>query len=118
MPAQTFTAALHPLKTVKLAGAGPLASATLKATLSAALVAAPYSMAQVDVDALLNRVKGADVLVKTGTLYMSDAGQTADADTMEYAVGEKREIRNCKELLKTATVFSAGAYDLRVELYS
>lgn len=125
MAVQTHTAAMHPLKTVKLSGAGPLASATIRATLQAALIAAPYSMSATDAADLLDRVKHADILVVIGTLYMSDAGQTADADTMPYGVGEKREIRNCKELLvgspaylTTATVYSAGAYDLRVELYS
>jgi hypothetical protein len=118
MAIQTHSAALNPLKTVKLAGAGPLAAATLKATLHAALIVAPYSMAAADASALLDRVKHADLLVLTGTLYMSDVGQVADADTMPYGAGEKREIRNCHLLLKIATVYSAGAYDLRLELYS
>jgi hypothetical protein len=126
MALQTHTAALNPLKTLKVtAGGGGLASATLRATINAALLAAPYSLSQVAIDAILVRVKHADILVKTGTLYMSDCGDAADASAMEYGLGEKREIRNCKELLvgnpnylTTATVFSAGALDLRIELYS
>lgn len=118
MALQTHSAALHPLATVKLSGAGPLASATLRATLRVALLAAPHSLTGTAADAILNRVKHADVLVSAGPVYMSDAGQDADADAMPYDAGEKREIRNCKELFSLATIYAAGAYDLRVELYS
>lgn len=122
MATQTHTAALHPLKTVKLSGVS-LASATLRATLRAALVAAPYSMSGADADTLLNRVKHVTFKVEAGPIHMSDAGDgfapgTASADDMPYAAGEKHFITNCKELLGLAKIFAAGAYDVRTELYS
>jgi hypothetical protein len=122
MALQTHSAALHALKTLKLSGAGPLASATLKATIEAALAAAPYSMAAADIAVIIDRVKHADLLVVTGPIYMADCGDAATADQMSYGTGEKREIRNCRELLITAatpaTIYAPGAYDVRVELYS
>lgn len=117
MALQTHSAALHPLKTLKLA-AGALVSATLRATIKAALVAAPYNLTAAAAELLLVRVKHADLLINAGTVYMSDCGDPADVNAMPYGIGEKREIRNCKELLNTVTVFSAAAYDVRVEIYS
>ena len=122
MAIQTHSAALNPLKTVKLAAAS-LASATLRATLRAALIAAPYSMTALAADELLNRVKHLDILILSAAtaIYMSDAGQVCDDTMMQYLSGEKRQIRNCKFAagnLATATMFTDAAYDLRVELYS
>ena len=121
MALQTHSAAMHPLRTTKIAVAGGgagIPSATLKATLQAQLVT--DGMAAADATALLNRVKHMDIRVQDGTLFMSDAGQTATANSMPYEIGEKRQIRNCKELLGVATVFVtiAAVIDLRIELYS
>lgn len=115
MAVQTHTAAMHSLVSVKLAGAS-VASATLKATIEAALVAAGSTQAAAE--AITARMKHADMKIVTGTLYMEDDGTTADANSMPYEVGEKREIRNCRELLKAAKLFASAAYDVRVELYS
>lgn len=117
MAIQTHSAALHALKTLQMAGAS-LASQTLRAAIEAELAAAPYSMSASAIKAIMDRVKHADLLVVTGPITMSDCGDTADANSMSYGTGEKREIRNCKELLNDATIFATGAYDVRVELYS
>lgn len=122
MAGQIHSAALNPLKTVKLSGAS-LASATLRATLRAALVAAPYSMSGLDADAILDRAKHLDLFIESSTtaIWMSDAGQVADNTMMPYRTGDRRQIRNCKFAAAhtaTATLFTDDAYDIRVELYS
>lgn len=117
MAIQTHTAAQNPLKTVYLSAA-TIASATLRATLRAALVAAPYLMSGPDADDLLNRLKATDLFIDTGILYMSDAGQVADNTMMVYVAGDKRFIRNNHYLLKIATVFADVPVILRFELYS
>jgi hypothetical protein len=114
---QVHSTALNPLATVQLTGA-LLGDASFRATLKAALVAAPYAMTSAGADAILSRMKHADIDVKVGPIYMSDAGQTADDTCREYDTGSTREIRNCKLLLNSATIYAPGAYDLRCELYS
>jgi len=122
MAIQTHTAALNPLFTVQLLGVS-IASATLRATLRAALVAAPYSLSGLDADTMLDRVRHIDLYIESSAsaVYMSDAGQTCDATMMPYRTGDKRQIRNCKFAAghnAIATIFTDAAYDIRLELYS
>lgn len=106
---QTLTASLGGKGTIKLSGAGALASTTLRAL----LLANGYTA-----DTLLN-VKNADIKVITGTIYIENDGTDADANSMPFDVGEKWEIRNCEYLIhQQIRIYAAAAYDFRVTLYT
>lgn len=59
-----------------------------------------------------------DIKVVAGPVFMTNNGAAATANSMQFDVGDKREIRNCNALASNIRIFASGAYDIRIELYT
>lgn len=102
--AQFLTAAADGLGVFKSA-AGSLADSTLLQVLG--LIAFPQGF-----------YGTFEIKIVSGTVFFTNDGTAATANSYPMTAGEIREIKNCNAMASKLHFFANAAYDMRIALYS